>query len=87
MSIKSIHRQCRFIAKLLSVCMLPIGRYIPKQVCEKVAYPTIYGTTSYYRCPRCRIPLNREYISFCDHCGQRLGWGWRRQGKPFRRNQ
>lgn len=25
-------------------------------------------------CPRCKIPLDREFMSFCDSCGQRLGW-------------
>ena len=25
-------------------------------------------------CPRCRITIEREYMSFCDRCGQRLGW-------------
>ena len=25
-------------------------------------------------CPRCRITVDREYMKFCDRCGQRLGW-------------
>ena len=25
-------------------------------------------------CPRCKIPLSREFMSFCDSCGQRLSW-------------
>ena len=25
-------------------------------------------------CPRCHISLEREYMNFCDHCGQKLGW-------------
>ena len=28
----------------------------------------------YYICPRCRITLDREFMSYCDRCGQRLGW-------------
>lgn len=28
----------------------------------------------YYVCPRCRITLERDFVSFCDRCGQRLGW-------------
>ena len=28
----------------------------------------------YYCCPRCKITLDREFISFCDRCGQRLDW-------------
>ena len=25
-------------------------------------------------CPRCKTPIDREFISFCDSCGQRLEW-------------
>lgn len=25
-------------------------------------------------CPRCRISMNREYMRFCDRCGQALAW-------------
>lgn len=25
-------------------------------------------------CPRCGMTIDREYMSFCDRCGQRLGW-------------
>lgn len=29
---------------------------------------------SYPVCPRCNSSLEREYMQFCDRCGQRLGW-------------
>ena len=25
-------------------------------------------------CPRCLLTLDREYIQFCDRCGQHLSW-------------
>ena len=25
-------------------------------------------------CPRCNISLEREYMNYCDYCGQRLEW-------------
>lgn len=25
-------------------------------------------------CPRCKIMIEREYMKFCDNCGQKLGW-------------
>lgn len=28
----------------------------------------------YYVCPRCHITLERDFVSYCDRCGQRLGW-------------
>lgn len=33
-----------------------------------------FGGTSYPVCPRCRMTLEREYMNFCDRCGQRLDW-------------
>jgi len=29
---------------------------------------------AYPVCPQCECTLDREYQSFCDRCGQRLGW-------------
>ena len=30
-------------------------------------------------CPRCKITLEREYMSYCDRCGQCLEWkGYKR---------
>lgn len=28
----------------------------------------------YPRCPRCRLSIDREYMNYCDRCGQRLEW-------------
>ena len=25
-------------------------------------------------CPQCGLPMEREYQSFCDLCGQKLSW-------------
>ena len=30
--------------------------------------------TTYPICPRCNLSLEREYMSFCDRCGQQLNW-------------
>ena len=30
--------------------------------------------TCYPICPRCRLTLDREYMQFCDRCGQHLSW-------------
>ena len=35
--------------------------------------------TAYYVCPRCHITVDREFMAFCDRCGQHLGWkGYRK---------
>ena len=33
-----------------------------------------YQTTSFYICPRCNTTMEREFMSYCDRCGQRLDW-------------
>ena len=45
----------------------------PLAVTEAVLFPR--DRFHYPRCPRCRLTLDREYMSFCDRCGQRLDWG------------
>ena len=37
----------------------------------------VYGSgDSYPACPRCDCTLEREYVHFCDRCGQRLNWDY-----------
>ena len=37
---------------------------------------------SYPICPRCNCTIDREYMRFCDRCGQRLGWEMFAFAKP-----
>ena len=38
-----------------------------------------YRTTAYYICPRCNITMEREFMAYCDRCGQCLSWkGYRK---------
>ena len=39
---------------------------------EVVYFPR--SSSSFSRCPRCRLTMDREYMSFCDRCGQKLDW-------------
>lgn len=32
------------------------------------------GDTSYFLCPKCGILLEREFVRYCDGCGQKLNW-------------
>lgn len=36
---------------------------------------------AYYVCPRCDMTLEREFMSYCDRCGQHLGWRGYRKAK------
>lgn len=45
------------------------------RIARLVTDAVIYGNGDAYSvCPRCHCALDREYIRFCTHCGQRLGW-------------
>ena len=43
---------------------------IPLPVTKVIAF----SNTTYPICPRCAVSLEREYMSFCDRCGQMLNW-------------
>lgn len=45
---------------------------IPFSVTKIVKYPTT--GECYPICPRCRNSIEREYMRFCDRCGQKLSW-------------
>lgn len=44
---------------------------LPLPVKEIIVYQS---GDQYPRCPRCEQSIDREYMLFCDRCGQRLDW-------------
>lgn len=44
---------------------------IPLPVTKIIVYA---DNTAYPLCPSCEIALEREYVFFCDQCGQKLNW-------------
>ena len=65
--------------KKLQIFFLTLFRHImsfwvPMMVRELLVFRTYNGTTGYYKCPRCGITVEREFMAFCDRCGQRLDW-------------
>lgn len=38
----------------------------------------------YFVCPRCHVTLEREFVPFCDRCGQRLSWKGYKHAKVIR---
>lgn len=34
----------------------------------------VFHNTSFYVCPQCGVTIEREFMRFCDRCGQRLDW-------------
>ena len=53
-------------------------RLFTEAVTYRVPLPVIkviaYTNDVYPICPRCDVSLEREYMSFCDRCGQKLNW-------------
>ncbi len=47
---------------------------LPMEVSEVHVFHAAFGETGYPVCPRCGRTMEREYMSFCSRCGQRLDW-------------
>lgn len=47
---------------------------VPMKVTETRILYLSGGPTSFPICPRCANTLDREYMDYCDRCGQRLEW-------------
>lgn len=48
---------------------------------EVMVFDAWFGQTGYYVCPRCKITMDRVFVSFCDRCGQKLDWKYYRKAK------
>ncbi len=60
---------------LLVPMLLALASYrLPMPVSELKVFPECMGRPAYYTCPRCGLTMEREFMNFCDRCGQRLGW-------------
>ncbi len=46
----------------------------PMAVMEIRAFPNMTGKPMFPVCPRCKASLEREYLSYCNYCGQCLSW-------------
>ena len=44
---------------------------VPRRVKEVIFF---WADGFYPICPRCQCSIEREYMSYCDRCGQRLSW-------------
>lgn len=45
----------------------------PMAITQRIVLPTRYSA-SYFICPRCLATLDREFVAYCDRCGQCLDW-------------
>lgn len=59
--------------------ILPSGRILIEAVSYRIPRPVTSGLQYpsgdiYPLCPRCDRSLDREYMEFCNCCGQHLSW-------------
>ena len=54
---------------------------VPMMVKDLVAFYHFPEDDVYYRCPRCQQLLAREFMAYCDRCGQCLDWSEYRKAK------
>ena len=55
-----------------SFLVTAVSYRIAMPVTEIVQYGS--GGYAYPVCPRCRQSMDREYMGYCDRCGQKLSW-------------
>ena len=53
---------------------LMITYRVPMMVDEAIIYRKTFEDNIYYCCPRCQRTLEREFLAYCDRCGQCLDW-------------
>ena len=57
---------------------------VPMIVKDMVSFYHFPEDNVYYRCPRCQELLPREFMAYCDRCGQCLDWRDYRKAKRTR---
>lgn len=57
--------------RTISLFAEAVAYRVPLPVTKVIVYA---DGTSYPLCPRCESAIEREYVSFCDQCGQKLNW-------------
>ena len=60
--------------KLLTLLMALASYRFAMPVTELMEFETGRRKDYYYVCPRCGITLEREFVAYCDRCGQCLDW-------------
>ena len=56
----------------LSFLVDAVSYRIALPVIKLVRFPV--GGYTFPLCPRCKMTMDREYMRFCDRCGQKLNW-------------
>lgn len=72
---KLMEREDTLFSARLWCLFLPLIRYrAPMAVTELMVFGTGQRKDYYYVCPQCGITMEREFMAYCDRCGQCLDW-------------
>ena len=63
--------QAELLEKPQNIDSKEISYRLPLAVQEVLVFS---NGASYPVCPKCCLTLEREYMNFCDRCGQKLDW-------------
>ena len=47
---------------------------MPMKVQDAIVFRRFPHDHLFYRCPRCQELLERDFMAYCNHCGQYLDW-------------
>ena len=75
-NMKGMLMRFQYAHAVLPVLLTFASYRFPMPVTELKIFPNGSGQSAYYVCPRCRITMERECMSFCDRCGHRLYWSY-----------
>lgn len=75
-AIRAVREQAnmRTLADFFVFFQLLITYRKPMIVEEAIVFGKAFEDDIYYRCPRCQNALDREFLAYCDSCGQCLDW-------------
>ena len=55
----------------------------PMMVQDAMVFRRFPEDDIFYRCPRCQVLLEREFMAYCSRCGQCLDWRDCRKARPI----
>lgn len=82
-AIQAVREQAttRTLADFSAFFQLVMAYRTPMMIDEAVIIRKAFEDDLYYCCPRCQIFLARDFIAYCDRCGQCLDWSEYRKAK------
>ena len=69
------------LADFSAFFQLLLSYRMPMMVKDMLIFRRYPENDIYYRCPRCQKLLDREFMAYCDCCGQCLDWSEYRKAR------